>query len=158
MRVASTKAVREALASQIQTLTGLATAPRMPDQINPPQAAIMPGLPYAKYGLTLGEAAMFTANPIPVATELNLRIIVLTSLAPGLADAQEAMDEYLGLQPSNGTMSIPQAILHDPTLGDLVDYCEPIDIVAYSSEKVAGQEYFRGMMRVTISVTQDMGA
>lgn len=155
--MASTKQVREALASQIQALTGLAASPRMPDQINPPQVAIMPGSPYAKYGITLGEGAMFSLNPVPVATELNLRIIVLTSLAPGLADAQEAMDEYLGLQPSGATVSIPQAILHDPTLGGLVEYCEPIDIVAYSSETVAGQEYFRGMMRVMVSVTQDMG-
>jgi len=52
--VADISAARTALANQIQNLTGLPCTPRMPDQINPPQAALLPSQPYAKYGITLG--------------------------------------------------------------------------------------------------------
>ena len=76
--------VREALASQIQTITGLTMKARMPDQVNPPVGVILPGAPYAKYGLTLGEGAMYmgSASMIPVATELNLVVAVFVSRAP----------------------------------------------------------------------------
>lgn len=158
--MASIKQVRAALAAQIYAETGLVTKPRMPDQLTPPVCVILPGSPYAKYGITLGDPtlAMPVGQQVPVATELNLRVAVFVSLAPSLERAQDAVDAYLGLEPSDTVTSIPLAILSDPTLGGAVEYAEPIDVVAYSTEEVAGQQYFRGMLRVNISVTQDLGA
>lgn len=159
----SIKAVRVALASQIETITGLTTAPYMPDIITPPMAALLPGAPYARYGITFGEptigaAGMPMPSQVPVPTDLNLNIAIFMSRAPSLQDAQESVDNFLGLEPIAGVVSIPQAILSDPTLGGLVEYCEPTQIVAYGDVEVAGQQYFHGRLAVVISVTQDMGA
>lgn len=149
-------AVTAALATQIQTLTGLKMFPEAPDQINPPAGVIFPGTPLAKYGITLGEGAMFSTNPIPVPTDYNLVIAVFVSRAPSLQRAQKAVKAYLGM--NSGGPSIPRAILHDPTLGGIVEYCEPMAITQFGAAEYAGQDYFQGRITVAISVVMNMEA
>lgn len=147
--------VTTALAAQIQNLTGLKMFSEMPDQINPPMGAILPGNPLVKYGITLGEGAMFSVNPIPVPTDYNLVIGIFVSRAPSLQRAQKNVKEYLGL---NGDgPSVPRAILHDPTLGGLVEYCEPLTVTHFGELNVAGQDYFQGRITVAVSVVMNMG-
>jgi len=151
--------VRAALASQIQEKTGLKTFSEQPDQINPPCGAILPGSPYAKYGITLGEPTMNApiGNQIPVACDLNLVVAVYTARSPSLQRAQQAVDSYLGFFPNSNQVSIPMAILADPTLGGIVEYAEPMLVQAYGEINIAGQDYFQGRITVAVSVTQDLG-
>lgn len=154
--MASIAAVRAALANQIQVQTGLSVSPRMPDQVNPPQGAILPGAPYAKYGLTLGEHILMSGLPhaVPVPTELNLVVAVFVSRAPSIEDAQATVDTYLGFEPSDTTVSIPEAMAFDPTLGGVVEFCEPLQVQAYGDVEIAGQQYFQGRIAVSVSVHQ----
>lgn len=150
-------AVRNALASQIQALTGLACVPRMPDQINPPMAAILPGSPYAKYGITLGDhIATRLPHAIPVVTELNLSVCIFVTRASSLERAQQTVDQYLGFEPSAGVTSIPDALAQDPTLGGVVEFCEPTTVNAYGDIEIAGQTYFQGRLAVIVSVHQSL--
>lgn len=150
-------AVRNALASQIQSLTGLLCTPRMPDQINPPQAAILPGAPYAKYGVTLGEhIASGLPHAVPVVTELNLVIGIFVSRASSIERAQQQVDQYLGFEPSSSVTSIPDALAEDPSLGGVVEYCEPVVVQAYGDIEIAGQTYFQGRIVLAVSVHQSL--
>lgn len=151
-------AVTEALAAQIQARTQLKMFAEMPDQVNVPCGAILPGTPLAKYGITLGEGAMAGGFPmqIPVPTEYNLVVAVFVSRAPSLQRAQVTVKSYLGMNASG--LSIPRAILYDPTLGGIVEYCEPVTIRAFGDIEVAGQQYFQGQIAVLVSVTEDFGA
>jgi hypothetical protein len=63
------------------------------------------------------------------------------------------VDSYLGFEPSE-TLSIPMALLHDPTLGGIVEYCEPLLVQGYGDIEIAGQTYFQGRILTTVSVTQ----
>lgn len=148
--------VTDALAAQIQSLTGLKTLPEMPDQITPPVAAILPGNPLAKYGITLGEGALFSTNPVPVPTDYNLVVAIFVSRAPSLQRAQKNVKAYLGM--NSGGTSVPRAILHDPTLGGLVEYCEPLSITHFGEVNIAGQDYFQGRLTVAVSVVMNMEA
>lgn len=153
--MASVKQVRAALAAQIQAQTGLVTVPLMPDQVNPPMAVILPGIPYVKYGLTLGETLIGLPNHVPTPAELNLVICIFESRAPSLERAQDSVDQYLGLEPSSAVKSIPLAIFHDPTLGGVVEYCEPLQVQAYGDVDIAGQVYFQGRIAVQVGVVQN---
>jgi hypothetical protein len=128
----------------------------MPDQVNPPVAVILPGIPYVKYGITLGESAIGLGVPVPVPAELNLVVCVFVSRAPSLERAQEQVDQYLGLEPSDSVMSIPLAIFSDPTLGGVAEYCEPLQVQAYGDIEIAGQTYFQGRITVAVSAVQDL--
>lgn len=154
--MASISDIRTALAAQIQAQTGLTTVPRMPDQINPPVAAILPGIPYAKYGITLGESLIGLPGAVPVPVDYNLVVCVFTSRAPSLERAQQAVDQYLGMEPSDTVKSIPLAISADPTLGGVVEYCEPMLVQAYGDIEIAGQTYFQGRLTVSVSAVQDI--
>jgi len=154
--VADISAARTALANQIQSLTGLPCTPRMPDQINPPQAALLPSQPYAKYGITLGGHLASLGRPVPVVTELNMAVCVFVSRAGSVERAQQQVDQYLGFEPSSGVVSIPMAIDEDPTLGGVVEFCEPLTVQAYGDIEIAGQTYFQGRLLVALSVHQDL--
>lgn len=130
--------------------------PEMPDQINPPCGAILPGSPLAKYGITLGEGAIMSVSPVPVPTDFNLVLAVFVSRAPSLQRAQKAVKSYLGLN-ADGP-SIPRALYSDPTLGGLAEYCEPLAVTHFGDIEVAGQQYFQGRITVAISVVMNIGA
>lgn len=154
----SIAAVRAALAAQIQAKTNLKMFTEQPDQINPPCGAVLPGAPYVKYGITLGEPTMNApiGHQIPVPCEVNLVVAVYMARSPSLQRAQQAVDTYLGFFPNSSQVSIPMAILSDPTLGGVVEYAEPMQVQAYGDINIAGQDYFQGRITVAVSVTQDL--
>jgi len=152
--MASVTQVKTALAAQIQAQTGLVTLPKMADQINPPVAVILPGIPYVKYGLTLGETLIGLPHHVPTPAELNLVVAVFVSRAPSLERAQDQVDQYLGLEPSDAVKSIPLAIFHDPSLGGIVEFCEPLSVIAYGDVEIAGQTYFQGRISTQIGFVQ----
>lgn len=153
--MADISAIREALAGQVQTETGLTCAVRMPDQVNPPMAAILPGSPYAKYGITLGGHVAALGAPVPVPVEYNMVIAVFVSRAPSVERAQKSVDTYLGFEPSAAVVSIPVALAADPTLGGVVEFCEAMQVQAYGDVEIAGQQYFQGRVTVHVSAYQD---
>ncbi len=150
--------VRAALANQIQLKTGLKMFSEQPDQVNPPCGAILPGSPYVKYGITIGQTSMNAplGHQIPVPCELNLVVAVYAARSPSLQRAQQTVDSYLGFFPNSSQVSIPMAILADPTLGGVVEYAEPMQVQAYGDVNIAGQDYFQGRITVLVSVTQDL--
>lgn len=149
-------AVRAALANQITALTGLPCTPRMPDQINPPQAVLLPGAPYAKYGITLGGHMASLGGTIPVVTELNIVVCIFVTRASSVERAQQQVDQYLGFEPSASVTSVPDALAQDPTLGGVVEWCEPLVVQAYGDIEIAGQTYFQGRLLCSISVHQSL--
>lgn len=144
--MASPKAVRIALANQINTQTGLIMLPVMADQINPPVGVILPGTPYAKYGVTFGENLGALGRPNTSVVEMNLVVAIFVSRAPSLERAQNTVDDYL--------VTIPAAMDFDPTLGGVVEFCEPQIVQAYGDIEIAGQTYFQGRLTVAVSVKQ----
>lgn len=129
----------------------------MPDQINPPVAVILPGAPYAKYGVTLGaHIATGLPHTVPAVTELNLVVCIFVSRASSLEQAQQTIDQYLDFEPSNTVVSIPEALEIDPTLGGVVEYCECIQVQAYGDFDIAGQTYFQGRITVAVSIHQSL--
>lgn len=157
--MSSIKEVRVALAAQIQRISGITCKSFLSAQINPPVATIGPGTPYAKYGITLGDAALgIRGGQVLVPTELNIAVDIWASIASGYDRAQEQVDQYLGLESDGGIVSVPMAILSDPTLGGVVEYCEPLLVNSYGITEYANQQYFRGRITVQVSVTQDLGA
>jgi hypothetical protein len=119
--------------------------------------AILPGAPYAKYGVTLGEhQASLLPHSVPAVTELNLVIAIFTSRAPSIERAQQFVDQYLGFEPSSAVVSIPVALAFDPTLGGVVEWCEPMQVQAYGDVEIAGQQYFQGRITCAVSVHQSL--
>ena len=139
-------AVKTALATQIQAQTGLTCLPVMADQVNPPVGVILPGAPYAKYGVTLGAHLGSLAQPVTAIVEMNLVVAIFVSRAPSLERAQNTVDQYL--------VTVPAAMEFDPTLGGIVEYCEPQIVQAYGDVEIAGQTYFQGRIAVAVSVHQ----
>lgn len=157
--MSSVRQVREALAAQIQSVSGITCVPRMPDQVNPPLAVIGPGSPYAKYGVTMSVPmlGLSPGNRVPAPTELNLVVDVFVARSGSIEDAQALVDQYLGFEPDDTITSIPLAIDSDPTLGGVVEWCVLGQVTAYGDIEYAGQTYFRGRITVAISVAQDYG-
>ena len=111
--------IRAALAAQITAnVTATATVPALrglldPSTIaNPPVAVVLPPLgTYIDYTVALEHGV----------NELNLRVVILVSRASERV-AMPLLDDYLA---PAGASSVPAAILADPTLGGVTDYCIP---------------------------------
>ena len=104
--MASLAAIRTALQSRLQSITGLTVYDVWPDVLNFPCAVI--GVGTAQYEQTLGP------NPD---TDVRLEVQLLVSGAPGLARAQRNLDPYLS---TSSTGSVFGAIKADRTLGGVV--------------------------------------
>ena len=131
-------AVRDALAAQITAQTGLRTMAQPQDSISPPVAVIMPGNPLISYGDTLDGA--LTAN---------LLVIVMISDAAPVEKTQRALDTYLGIG-SGEEVSVPNAIMHDMTLGGNVHWCVPMTITTYGRIEYSGILYFGATLGVQL--------
>jgi hypothetical protein len=136
-------AIRTALADQLTSITGLRTMADARDSISPPVAIVLPGQPFVKFGDT-AQGPSF-----PGALTVNLIILVIISDAPTLERSQKALDMYLGIG-EGPAESIPNAIMNDPSLGGVVDYCEPTTVTNYGRIEYAGQQYFGARCGVTI--------
>lgn len=155
--MATVAQVREALAKYIEDTTGLECKPRMPDQVNPPMAAIMPGAPFVTYGVTM-SANLAALRQVNAPVEMNVAVLIITSKAGSTERAQLNIDAYLGLDADDSVTSIPVALALDPTLGGMVEYAEPVSVTTYGQIEVAGQIYFGARLAIQISVAQDLGA
>jgi hypothetical protein len=128
--VADFVAITSALAEQITEFTGLRADAQARDQISPPVAVILHGQPFISYGQTMDETMT-----------INLVVLVIVSDAAPAEKSQRALDAYLGLG-SGETVSIPAAILADPTLSGTVHFCEPVTAGPPGRLEYAGVPYF----------------
>jgi hypothetical protein len=137
--MADISAVRSALATRINTVTGLRTLSEARDQISPPVAIILPGAPFVTYGLTLDGAF-----------SVNLRVLLVLSDAPPDEKVQRALDAYLGSGAGVTASSIANAIRGDTTLGGVVHFCEVLTVSGYNRIEYAGLPYFGARIECSI--------
>jgi hypothetical protein len=137
--MADVSTIRAALATQITSVTGLRTLPEAKDQISPPVGVILPGVPLAKYGDTFEGALTF-----------NLRVLLCISDAAPTEKVQRAIDAYLGIGGGTTAVSIPAALMKDPSLGGAVHWAIPIQISSYGRIEYAGEGYFGGRIDVQV--------
>lgn len=147
MPVTTPKAVKTALAAQITTRTGLTTTRNMPNIVTPPMAAILPGGPYAKFGITFGEGTAHLPVQVLAPTEMNVVVAIFVQRTD-LPDAQDQVDDYM--------IAVANAIFWDGTLGGAAEWATPINIIAYGDINVNDQTFFHTKIAVNISLEQDM--
>ena len=128
--------IRNALAAQIATQTGLRALGQVKGQISPPIALVLPGIPVAVYGDTMDGALT-----------LNLAVLLLISDAAPTEKVQRALDAYLGIG-AGETQSIPGAIMADPSLGGVVNWCMPTSVSTYGQFEYAAETYFGARVNV----------
>lgn len=152
--MASLVAAREALARQVQDFTGLNTLPYAPEQINSPQAFLVPGQPYFKFGQALGEPSLDFGPPQPVLvpTDIRLIMVVAVSRAGDSPRAQRAMDEYLGLD-NSFEKSVPRAIMSDPTLGGKAEWVVCVNVPVIQDINIAGTDYYHARINLDMSLS-----
>lgn len=132
--MANISVVRNALAAQVGTLASpsLRMLADIEDQINPPVGLVLPGRPYASYVTTLegadgfggvlgGQSQAFAAAP----TDFNLDIVIVLSKASTIERVESNLDAWLGFENDGTAVSVPAAVMRDPTLGGTVSWCVP---------------------------------
>lgn len=150
--------VRAALAAQVAkyTFPVIRTLADPMDQINPPVAIVMPGRPYTNYATTLQGPGfgpvLGPAVTTPVApTNFNLDLLILLSHASTLERIENNLDAWLGLESDASIVSIPAAILHDPTLGGTVAWCIPTTADPPGPLAWSGPEMFGTRLHLQLS-------
>ena len=105
--------IRAALAAQINAaIPGLRIVTDASTVVSPPVIIVLPAQgTYINY---------LVAEP-PGMYDITIRVVVLVSMASERAQLP-ILDAYLA---PSGPSSIPAAILADPTLGNITDYCIP---------------------------------
>jgi hypothetical protein len=83
------------------------------------------------------------------ATELRLKVMIVISDASTVERTQRALDSYLGVG-AGETMSVPAAIMQDPTLGGVCGWCLPLSAGSYGRLSIAGQDYFGSSVEVSV--------
>jgi hypothetical protein len=152
--VANVQAIRQALATRLQTQLGITTTANVPAIITPPAIFILGGMPYIQYGATMGETADALGAVLgPVATPMSknsimLSVLICISVAQGYEPMQPALD--ILLEPAGNSGSIPDAIALDETLGGVVDFAVPLDCTPPNLINVGGQDYFGSHLRVQV--------
>lgn len=132
--------IRNAIAAQITSHTGLRALGQARDSISPPVAVVMPGDPLVTFGKTTDGTA-----------DMNLFIVIALSDAPPVEKTQRALDAYLGIG-SGQSVSVAAAILADPTLGGHVHFAEPTTVRRYGRVEWAGVEYFGAIVDLVVGI------
>jgi len=122
--------IREALAAQINdAIPGLRALTDPGSIANPPVAVVLPA-----QGAYIDYTVAFESRVY----EINVRVILLVSRASERTGVA-LLDGWLA---PAGSGSVPQAILADPTLGGVTDYCIPQEAIFAGDINWAGVDYF----------------
>ena len=127
--------VRNALAAQVNTYArpSLRMLADPEDQVNPPVGVVVPARSYVNYVTTLdgatgfggyigGQAQTFPSSP----TNFNLDIMIVLAKSNTLERVEQDLDLWLGFENDTTAVSVPAAVLQDPTLGGTVSWCVPV--------------------------------
>lgn len=103
-------AVRSALKTRLQTISGLTVYATAPGQVNPPAAIILPGEPLVSYDSTMARGSD------------DLQMVIRVLVAPQIDYAsQDDLDVYLA---GSGASSVKEAV--DGNLGGTVDFARVV--------------------------------
>ena len=117
--------VRQALSDAVDGITGLRSAPYVPDQINPPQAVVWDtGI---DYDLVLGRGA----------DTYDFRVVVYVNRTAEVA-AQKLLDT---LREPTGSTSLKTVVEADAGLAALVDYAQVKSVSPVQVATVGQVEY-----------------
>lgn len=131
----SITAIRQALATNLETISGLRTSYYITDNPNPPVAVVAP--PTIKYDQTFGRGL----------DEYSFQVIVLVTRADERI-GQELIDAYCA---PAGAGSVKAAIESDRTLGGLVADLRVTDMTGVSPTTLAdGQVYLAANWAVQV--------
>lgn len=163
--MAGLKAVRRALASQVQDniYPPLQAEANPKDQINPPSALVIPPRgTFATYGGTMGSDNMgmgteFMGLPDAqpaILTATGFRLDLLIVVARNDIDrTQEALDQWFGYENEPGiSVSAAMAVALDPTLGGVVRWCNALTADAYNPVEWSGAMYFGARIHFEIGL------
>lgn len=136
--MADLTSIRQALASQITNKTGLRAEAAPRDQVSPPVALVMPGNPLISY-----------ADDMSGSVTIALAVLIVVSDAPPVSMSQQWLDGWLGVV-TGVTASIPAAIAADPTLGGVVQWCQPVSAGSYGRVEIGGVGMFGARLNLTV--------
>jgi hypothetical protein len=134
--MASVKGLRQALATNIGSITGLRTASSIPEVINPPIAVVYPAGAPVEFHLASQNAT----------SQFNFEIMIIV----GRADARNAQDELDAYISTTGTKSALLAIELDRTLSGLAFDCIARRVSSYGSTEINNIEYLAATIQVDV--------
>lgn len=121
--------IRAALAAQINAAIPSLRTEVDTEEASPPVAIVLPGRgTYIDYTVAFQQGVY----------EINVRVAILVSKASERT-GMELLDGYLA---AAGSLSVPAAILADPTLGRVCDYCVPQEATFEGNIPFGGVTYF----------------
>lgn len=151
-------AVRTALASQVGNLAfpALRSLPDLEDQINPPVGIVMPGrAPYVMYASTLAGETGFMGAPaagnVIAPTDFALDYLIVLAKASTIERVESSLDAWLGFEADTAAVSVPAAIMDDPTLGGTVAWCLPVSADPPGPIEWNGLQYFGTRIHLSLS-------
>lgn len=119
------QAIRDALATNLATISGLRTSANVPDNPNPPIAVVF--LETVEYDDAFRDGL----------TTLMFKVMVIVSRADDRT-AQRKLNQYIS---PNGERSIKSAVESDRSLGGLVQTLRLTNMTSLGSTIVSEQEY-----------------
>lgn len=128
------KSIREGLAKNLSTITGLRTSYFVPDTINPPVALVEPL--QVQYDQTFKRGL----------DEFTFKVTLIAGRASDRA-GQDTIDSFLD---STGSRSIKTAIESDKTLGGKVNDLRVTSLTSYGSITIADVPYLAAEFAVTV--------
>ena len=125
--MAGLSTIRQALSDTVDNVPGLRAFPTFQSQVNPPVAIIMPQ-----------RGQLITWDTLEGSVTYSLQVVLLVSYGED-ASSQAAMDAFLD---STGANSVLGVLRTTPTLGGVVQYCEPVSVSGYGTIEWAGSQYY----------------
>lgn len=121
--MATLSELREGVATQLQTISGLRTYSYQPMAARPPMAFVLP------------DTVDYDLDNFRGADRTNLAVTVMVALTDDRA-AQATLDDYVF-----GDNSVKKAIEADRTLGGVADTCRVVEMRNYGSITFGDQQY-----------------
>lgn len=136
--MADLNAIRQALATALDGISGLRVSPDFVAAPNPPAAIIMPQTRLVETAVALGGTKNFM-----------LRIMVLGSYTEDTS-SQALIDSYLA---TSGPNSISATLEANPTLSGACDYVNVDTVTTYGLLTWAGTEYLGTQFLLTVAAS-----
>ena len=134
--MASVKAIRQGIATNLSSIAGLRTASSIPEVVNPPIAVVYPAGAPVEFHLASQNAT----------SQFNIEVMIIV----GRADARNAQDELDAYISTTGAKSALLAIELDRTLGGNAFDCVARRVSSYGSTEINNIEYLAATIQVDV--------
>jgi hypothetical protein len=133
--MASVSQIRQGIATNLGSISGLRVSAIVPDNPNPPVAFIEPQ--GVSYDTTFGRGM----------DEFDFDVTVLVQRSTDVRTAQNLLDGYIQ---SSGSQSVKQAIELDRKLGGLVQDCRVTGLTSYGQATYGETTYLAAVFAVKV--------